>query len=72
MNTVQAKKKTVHRHELRMNGPITARDIHDFVIQVDQGYEAITGHPPQSDDAYYVVGDEEGITAVFETKEKKA
>lgn len=69
MNTVQHKKSTVTRHEIRMHGPITARDIGDFVHQVNAIYEEVTGHPVRHDDAYYVTGDDEGLTATFETEE---
>ena len=72
MNTVQHKKSMITRHELVMYGPITARDLGDFIHQVDSKYQEITGHATQSDDAYYVTGNEDGLTATFETKEATA
>lgn len=68
MNTVQHNSKTVTRHELRMNGPITARDIADFVHQVNRIFESTNGRPVNFDDDYYVTGDEDGLIATFETK----
>lgn len=70
MNTVQHKRTTVTKHELRMHGPITARDIGDFVHQVGQMFEEIKGRKVKFDDDYIVVGDDAGLTAIFETKEK--
>ena len=72
MNTVQHIRETVTRHELRMQGPITARDLSDFVFQVDTIFEEVKGRKVAYDDDYYVTGDEEGIRAIFETKEKTA
>lgn len=72
MNTVQHKVKTVARHELRMVGPITARDLSDFVRQVDNAFEAAKGRTVAYDDDYYVTGDEEGLTATFETEEERS
>lgn len=69
MNTVQHIKKTVTRHTLRMAGPITARDLHDFVFQVDSAFEAVKGRAVKHDDDYYVSGDEDGLWATFETKD---
>lgn len=71
MNTVKHTRTKVTRHEVRMEGPITARDIQDFVLQVNNIYVEATGEPLEHDDAYYVEGDGEGITATFETREKK-
>lgn len=71
MNTVQHEKKTITRHELRMSGPINARDIGDFVNQVNRMFVDITGRPVQYDDDYTVVGDEDGLTASFETEEEE-
>jgi hypothetical protein len=68
MNTVQRKTTTVIRYELTMNGPITARDIGDFVQQVNAQFEQIKGHPVMHDDDYYVTGDGESITAFFEAR----
>lgn len=70
MNTVQRKSSTVTRYELTMTGPITARDIGDFIHQVNAQYEELKGRPVKNDDDYYVTGDEEGLTATFEIKEK--
>jgi hypothetical protein len=70
MNTVQHIRETVTRHELRMQGPITARDIQDFIFQVDTIFTEVKGRKVEYDDDYYVTGDEEGIRAVFETKER--
>jgi hypothetical protein len=70
MNTVQHKRKVVTRHEIHMDGPITARDISDFIHQVNSIYVDVTGKNQLSDDAYYVTGDEGGLTATFETKDK--
>lgn len=67
MNTVQHNTKTVTRHELVMNGPITARDLSDFVMQVDRIYEQVKGRPVKHDDDYMVTCDEDGLTARFET-----
>jgi len=71
VNTVQHKVSKATRHELSMEGPINARDIGDFVRQVNYAYEQITGHAVSSDDAYYVTGDEDGLTATFEMVEKE-
>lgn len=70
MNTVQHKKSTVTKHELQMSGPITARDIGDFVHQVNRIFADVNGRPVEYDDDYLVIGDEEGLTAVFETEEE--
>jgi hypothetical protein len=67
MNTVQHKRTQVVRHELHMAGPITARDLHDFVTQVERMYEEAVGVPRQHDNSYMVTGDDEGLTATFET-----
>lgn len=69
MNTIQHKKRTFTRHELTMDGPITARDIGDFVHQVNNIFQSVTGRPVSYDDDYYVVGNEDGLVAKFETEE---
>lgn len=68
MNTVQHKKTTVVRHEVVMHGPITARDFGDFAHQVNAIFESVKGRPIEYDDDYYVSGDEDGLTATFETE----
>lgn len=68
MNTVQHSKTTVTRHALTMHGPITARDIGDFVVQVNSIFEGVTGSPVSHDDDYYVTGDGESLTATFEVE----
>ena len=67
MNTIQHNRTQVTRHELRMHGPITARDLLDFVTQVERVYEDTFGVRHQHDDRYMVTGDEGGLTATFET-----
>lgn len=68
MNAVQHRTEIIHRHELHMEAPITARDIGDFVHQVNQQFEDITGRKRSWDDDYTVTGDGTGLTATFETK----
>ena len=70
MNTVQHKKTVITRHELVMEGPITARDLQDFGHQVNQIFEAVKGRKVKYDDDYYVTGDEDGLIATFETKDR--
>ena len=67
MNTVQHKRTVVTRHELHMEGPITARDLIDFATQVERMYEDIVGVRRAHDDSYMVTGDDTGLTATFET-----
>lgn len=71
MNTVQHKKKIVTRHEIHMDGPITARDMGDFIMQVERIFFTVKGREVKFDDDYYVTGDEDGLTATFETKTKE-
>jgi hypothetical protein len=68
MNTVQRKAITVTRYELTMTGPVTARDISDFIQQVDAQFEQIMGRHVKNDNDYYVTGDGESITATFESE----
>ncbi|PZE33986.1 hypothetical protein DEJ21_14145 [Curtobacterium sp. MCSS17_006] len=72
MNTAQHHKKKITRHEVRIEntGPagLSRRDIGDFLHQADAAFEAAKGRGVDYDDDYYVVGDEEGLTAVFETE----
>lgn len=69
MNTVKHTKKIRVEHSIEMFGPITARDIGDFIFQVETIYERVKGKKPQSDDAYMVIPTDEGIKAVFTTRE---
>jgi len=69
MNTVMHNKSTVTRHEIRMEGPVTARDLGDFQHQVNSIFKQMKGREIEFDDDYYVTGDEEGLTATFETEE---
>lgn len=70
MKTAQHQKSTVTRHRIVMAGPITRRDISDFVHQVDAAFAAAKGREVAYDNDYYVTGDEDGITATFETESK--
>lgn len=75
MNTAQHTKTTVTRHRVRMENTSTAgisrRDLGDFLHQADQAFETAKGRPVRYDDDYYVTGDEEGVTATFETEAEK-
>lgn len=75
MNTAQHTTTTVARHKVRMENTssagISRRDLGDFLHQADQAFEKAKGRPVQYDDDYYVTGDEEGITATFETEQRK-
>ncbi len=74
MNTVKTSKSTKIVHKVEMEGitergAVTRRDIGDFIMQADRHYEATMGHKVRSDDAYYVFGDEDGLTAYWEADE---
>lgn len=69
MNTVEHEVTTVRKHEIRMNYPVTARDIRDFILQVDRIFEDVIGAPVEFDDAYIVTGDEDGLVAEFEVED---
>jgi len=68
VNTVQHKTKTIEKHTITMEGPITARDLGDFQMQVNNIFEKEKGRPVRYDDDYYVTGNEDGLTATFETE----
>lgn len=71
MNTAQHKTTTVTRHEVRVentsNGRMSRRDVSDLLHQADAAFEETKGRNAQYDDDYYVVGDEEGMSAIWET-----
>lgn len=75
MNTAKHTTTTVTRHKVRMDNTssagISRRDLGDFLHQADQAFEKAKGRPVEYDDDYYVTGDEEGITATFETEQPK-
>lgn len=68
MNTVQHNKSTVTHHEIVMDGPITARDVGDFIHQVKIIFEAEMKRDVLYDDDYYVTGDGQVLIATFDTK----
>ncbi len=74
MNTAQHTRTTVTRHRVRVENTspsgLSRRDIGDLLHQADKAFEEAKGRPVQYDDDYYVVGDEEGVSAVFETEDK--
>ncbi|PYY63630.1 hypothetical protein DEJ30_12005 [Curtobacterium sp. MCPF17_003] len=75
MNTAQHATTTVTRHQVRMENTtaegLSRRDIGDFLHQADLAFEKAKGRIVMADDDYYVRGDEEGITAYFETEAPK-
>lgn len=72
MNTAKHTTTSITKHEVKMDGEdwtgkVNRRDIGDFIHQADQEYESAMGHKVNSDDAYYVRGDEDGLTAFWTT-----
>lgn len=72
MNTVKVTTKIVQTVEVEMNGPITARDLGDFVYQVARVFIDRKGRKVKYDDDYMVVPTDEGLKAVFQVKSKES
>lgn len=75
MNTTKHTTTTVTRHRVQMENTspsgISRRDLGDFLHQADKAFADAKRRPVEYDDDYYVRGDEEGITAYFETEANK-